>query len=132
MRELEELPKDFAPLYQMLENLRPKRISRPYALRNEFVYESKSVSGDSLRKNLLKHVLSLTGRELIIEGSRGAFTADMISGVLKTVGLQLSIDPDARELRAAFESSGQVLRVQIEKPKKSDLKKLSEILQQLI
>jgi hypothetical protein len=132
LRELEELPKDFAPLYQMLENLRPKRISRPYALRNEFVYESKSVSGDSSKKNLLKHVLSLTGRELIIEGSRGAFTADMISGVLKTVGLQLSIDPDARELRAAFESSGQVLRVQIEKPKKSDLKKLSEILQQLI
>jgi len=43
-----------------------------------------------------------------------------------------SIDPDARELRAAFESRGQVIRVQIEQPKKSDHKKLTEILQQLL
>jgi hypothetical protein len=56
----------------------------------------------------------------------------MVSGVLKTVSLQLSIDPDASELRAAFENRGQVLRVQIEHPKKSDHKKLYEILQQLL
>ena len=130
--ELEELPKDFALLYQMLENLRPKRVSRPDGTRNEFVYESKKISGDSSKKNSLKHVLNLGGRELIIEGSRGAFTEDMVSGVLKTVSLQLSIDPDAQELRAAFESRGQILRVQIEQPKKSDHKKLSEILVQLI
>jgi hypothetical protein len=130
--ELEELPKDFVLLYQMLENLRPKRVSRSDGMRNEFVYESKTVSGDSSRKNLLKHVLNLGGRELIIEGSRGAFTEDMITGVLKTVSLQLSIDADAKELRATFESRGHVIRVQIEKPKKSDHKKLSEILVQLI
>jgi hypothetical protein len=132
LRELEELPTDYSALYQMLENLRPKRVSRPDALRGDVVYEFKTMGGDSSKKNLLKHVLSLGGRELIIEGSRGAFTSDMISGVLKTFSLQLSIDPDARELRAAFESAGQVLRVQLEQPKKSDHKKLAEILQQLI
>ena len=77
-------------------------------------------------------MLNLAGRELIIEGSSGAFTAEMVAGVLKTFGLQLSIDPDAIELSAAFESRGQVLRVQIELPKKSDQRKLSEILQLLI
>jgi len=77
-------------------------------------------------------VLNLAGRELIIEGSSGAFTAEMVSGVLKTFGLQLSIDPDAKELSAAFESRGQVLRVQIELPKKSDQRKLSEILDLLL
>jgi len=87
---------------------------------------------NSSKKTLLKHVLNLGGRELIIEGSRGAFTEEMISGVLKTVSMQLSIDPDGKELRAAFESRGQVLRIQIEQPKKSDHKYLSVILVQLI
>lgn len=130
--ELEALPDEYGALYQMLENLRPKRVSRPDATRGDFVYEFKTMGGESAKKTLLKHVLSLGGRELIIEGSRNAFTNDMITGVLKTVSLQLGIDPDARELRAAFESAGQVLRVQIEQPKKSDHKKLAEILQQLI
>ena len=132
VRELDELPDEFPELYQMLENLRPKRVSRPDALRGEFVYEFKSMGNENTKKNLLKHVLSLGGRELIIEGSRGAFTSDMVSGVLKTVSLQLSIDPDASELRAAFESRGQILRVQIEQPKKSDHRKLTEIFLQLI
>lgn len=130
--ELSKLPSEPAELYQMLENLRPKRVSRPDALRGDFVYEFKSLGTENTKKNLLKHVLSLGGRELIIEGSRGAFTSDMVSGVLKTVSLQLSIDPDASELRAAFESRGQILRVQIEQPKKSDHRKLTEIFLQLI
>ena len=132
LRELESLPTEYGPLYQMLENLRPKRVSRPDAIRGEFVYEFKSLGNENTKKNLLKHVLSIGGRELIIEGSRGAFTSDMVSGVLKTVSLQLSIDPDARELRAAFESGGQVLRIQLVQPKKSDHKKLTEILLQLV
>ena len=130
--ELSEMPFEPAELYQMLENLRPKRVSRPDALRGDFVYEFKSMGTENTKKNLLKHVLSIGGRELIIEGSRGAFTSDMVSGVLKTFSLQLSIDPDAPELRAAFESRGQILRVQMEQPKKSDHRKLTEIFLQLI
>jgi hypothetical protein len=132
LHELSNLPSNGAELYQMLENLRPKRVSRPDALRGDTVVEFKVFGGDSLKKNLLKHVLSLNGRQLIIEGSRGGFTEDMVSGVLKTVSMQLSIDPDAKELRAAFESRGHVLRVQIEQPKKSDHKKLADILMQLV
>ena len=132
VRELDELPQDFPELYQMLENLRPKRVTRPDAMSGDFVYEFKSLGNENTKKNLLKHVLSLGGRELIIEGSRGAFTSDMVAGVLKTISLQLSIDPDASELRAAFESRGQILRVQIEQPKKSDHRKLTEIFLQLI
>lgn len=132
LRELDQLPDEAPALYQMLENLRPKRVSRPDALRGDFVYEFKSMGNENTKKNLLKHVLSLGGRELIIEGSRGAFTSDMVSGILKTVSLQLSIDPDASELRAAFESRGQILRVHIERPKKSDHRKLTEIFLQLI
>jgi hypothetical protein len=132
VRELDQLPQDSPELYQMLENLRPKRVSRPDAMRGETVFEFKSLGNENTKKNLLKHVLSIGGRELIIEGSRGAFTSDMVSGVLKTFSLQLSIDPDAPELRAAFESRGQILRVQIEQPKKSDHRKLTEIFLQLI
>ena len=132
LSELEDLPTKYEQLYQMLENLRPKRVSRPDALRGDFIYEFKSLGNENTKKNLLKHVLSIGGRELIIEGSRGAFTSDMVSGVLKTFNLQLSIDPDAPELRAAFESRGQILRVQIEQPKKSDHRKITEIFLQLI
>jgi hypothetical protein len=123
LRELENLPSEYRALYQMLENLRPKRTLRSDAL---------LASRDSSKKNLQKHVLNFAGRELIIEGSSGAFTAEMVAGVMKTFGLQLSIDPDAKELSATFESRGQVLRIQIELPKKSDQRKLSEILQLLI
>jgi hypothetical protein len=132
LRDLQELPTNYEPLYRMLENLRPKRITRPDVVTGEFVYELKAMSGDSSKKNLQRHVLNLGGRELVIEGSRGGFTAEMALGLIKTVSLQLTIDPDAAELVAAFESRGQLLRVRIQDPKKSDRGKLSELLMQLV
>ena len=132
LRDLQDLPTNYEPLYQMLENLRPKRITRPDVVTGEFVYELKAMSSDSSKKNLQRHVLNLGGRELVIEGSRGGFTAEMALGLIKTVSLQLTIDPDAPELVAAFESRGQMLRVRIQDPKKSDRGKLSELLMQLV
>jgi hypothetical protein len=132
LRDLQELPTNYEPLYRMLENLRPKRITRPDVVTGEFVYELKAMSSDSSKKNLMRHVLNLGGRELVIEGSRGGFTAEMALGLIKTVSLQLTIDPDAPELVAAFESRGQMLRVRIQDPKKSDRGKLSELLMQLV
>jgi hypothetical protein len=132
LRDLQELPTNYEPLYRMLENLRPKRITRPDVVTGEFVYELKAMSSDSSKKNLMRHVLNLGGRELVIEGSRGGFTAEMALGLIKTVSLQLTIDPDASELVAAFESRGQMLRVRIQDPKKSDRGKLSELLMQLV
>ena len=132
LRDLQELPTNYEPLYRMLENLRPKRITRPDVVTGEFVYELKAMSSDSSKKNLQRHVLNLGGRELVIEGSRGGFTAEMALGLIKTVSLQLTIDPDAAELVAAFESRGQMLRVRIQDPKKSDRGKLSELLMQLV
>ena len=132
LRDLQDLPTNYEPLYQMLENLRPKRITRPDVVTGEFVYELKAMSSDSSKKNLQRHVLNLGGRELVIEGSRGGFTAEMALGLIKTVSLQLTIDPDAAELVAAFESRGQMLRVRIQDPKKSDRGKLSELLMQLV
>ena len=130
--ELEEMPDDMGELYKLLEELRPKRISRPDASIDGVRYEMKMFGNDNSKKSTAKHVLSLDGRELVIEGSRGAFTAEMISGVMKTIGMQLSIDPDARELAAAFESGGQMLRVRIERPKATDQKKIAAVLAQLI
>jgi hypothetical protein len=46
--------------------------------------------------------------------------------------LQLTLEPDAPELVATFESGGQLLRVRIQGPKKSDRSKLSEVLMQLV
>ena len=132
LRDLQDLPTNYAPLYRMLENLRPKRITRPDVVTGEFTYEMKAMSSDSSKKNLMRHVLNLGGRELVIEGSRGGFTAEMALGLIKTVSLQLTIDPDAAELVAAFESRGQMLRVRIQDPKKSDRGKLSELLMQLV
>ena len=132
LRDLQELPTNYEPLYRMLENLRPKRITRPDVVTGEFIYALKAMSPDSSKKNLQRHVLNLGGRELVIEGSRGGFTAEMALGLIKTVSLQLTIDPDAPELVATFESSGQMLRVRIQDPKKSDRGKLSELLMQLV
>jgi hypothetical protein len=132
LHEFANDPKDYELLYERLQALRPRQSGRQNTRRVEWTFQDQTLGAENPKKNLLKHVLSLGGRELIIEGSRGAFTSDMVSGVLKTVSLQLSIDPDASELRAAFESRGQILRVQIEQPKKSDHRKLTEIFLQLI
>jgi hypothetical protein len=130
--ELKEYPKEPGALFNMLDKLRPRRPSRPDIRVNQVDYEIKAMSSDSSKKNLQRHVLNLGGRELVIEGSRGGFTAEMALGLIKTVSLQLTIDPDAPELVAAFESRGQMLRVRIQDPKKSDRGKLSELLMQLV
>jgi hypothetical protein len=130
--ELAEFPKDLTALYSMLENLRPKRPTRSESRSSQINYELNMTGSDSSKKNLMKHVLSLGGRELVIEGSRGGFTAEMALGLIKTVSMQMALDPDAPELIAAFESRGQMLRVRIENPKKTDRNKLSEVLMQLV
>ena len=130
--ELKVYPKEPGELFNLLDKLRPRRPSRPDIRVNQVDYEIKAMSSDSSKKNLQRHVLNLGGRELVIEGSRGGFTAEMALGLIKTVSLQLTIDPDAAELVAAFESRGQILRVRIQDPKKSDRGKLSELLMQLV
>ena len=132
LADLKEYPTKPAELFNMLDQLRPRRPGRSEMRMNQIKYESKGIGVDSSKKNLMRHVLNLGGRELVIEGSRGGFTADMALGLIKTVSLQLSIDSDAPELVAAFENHGQILRVKIQDPKKSDRGKLSELLMQLV
>ena len=132
LAELAQYPKEPGALYNMLSTLRPKRPSRTESRMSLDRPESKTMSRDSSAKNLMRHVLNLGGRELVIEGSRGGFTSEMALGLIKTVTMQLTIEPDAPELVATFESGGQLLRVRIQDPKKSDRSKLSEVLMQLV
>jgi hypothetical protein len=132
LADLAQYPTEPAALYNMLSNLRPKRPSRSDARMSLDRIEMKTSLRDSSNKNLMRHVLNLGGRELVIEGSRGGFTSEMALGLIKTVSLQLTIEPDAPELVATFESGGQLLRVRIQGPKKSDRSKLSELLMQLV
>lgn len=125
-------PKDHLELYERLQSLRPRQIGRPNTRRVEWTFQEQTLGSENPRKNMLRHVLSIDGREFVVEGSRGAFNDDMMVGVLKTVSVQLSVNPDTRQLQAAFESRGQVLRVEIEAPKKTDHKRLKEILFQFI
>jgi hypothetical protein len=125
-------PKDRAELYERLQSLRPRQVGRPNTRRVQWTFQEQTLGAENPKKNLLKHSLTLDDRKLVIEGSRGAFTDDMISGVLKTVSLQYSINPEAKELKAAFESRDQVLRIEIERPKKTDHRRIAEILRQLI
>jgi hypothetical protein len=132
LADLAEYPKEPAALYNMLSTLRPKRPSRTEARMSLENYDGRIPGSGSSSKNLMKHVLNLGGRELVIEGSRGGFTSEMALGLIKTVTMQLTIEPDAPELVATFESGGQLLRVRIQDPKKSDRSKLSEVLMQLV
>jgi hypothetical protein len=134
LRELDDMPANSIDLYERLQSLHPQRVnpaSRYSVLPPDLPFSGNVQAMSRFDPSMSKHVLNLGGRELVIEGSGGAFTNEMILGILKTVSLQLSIDPDASELRVTFESRGQILHVQIEQPKKSDHRKLSEILAQL-
>ena len=132
LKEFANDPKDHATLYERLQALRPRQVGRPNTRRVEWTFQEQTLGAENPKKTLLKHVLSIDGREFVIEGSRGGFTEDMINGVLKTVSIQLMVNPDSKELQAAFESRGQILRIEIERPRKADHKRLAEILQQFI
>lgn len=132
LKEFANDPKDHEALYERLQALRPRQVGRPNTRRVEWTFQEQTLGAENPKKTLLKHVLSIDGREFVIEGSRGGFTEDMINGVLKTVSIQLMVNPDSKELQAAFESRGQILRIEIERPKKADHKRLAEILQQFI
>ena len=132
LKEFANDPKDHEALYERLQALRPRQVGRPNTRRVEWTFQEQTLGAENPKKTLLKHVLSIDGRAFVIEGSRGGFTEDMINGVLKTVSIQLMVNPDSKELQAAFESRGQILRIEIERPKKADHKRLAEILQQFI
>ena len=76
-------------------------------------------------------MLQLDGRNLIIEGSSQAYTAELIDGVMKTVSIQMELNPNARELLATFESKDQLIRITLEKPRKTDQRKIAQVLAQL-
>jgi hypothetical protein len=132
LHEFANDPKDYALLYERLQALRPRQSGRQNTRRVEWTFQDQTLGAENPKKNLLKHVLSIDGREFVIEGSRGGFTDDMVTGVLKTVSIQLMVNPEAKELQAAFENRGHILRIEIERPKKTDHKRLKEILLQLI
>jgi len=132
LHEFANDPKDYTLLYERLQALRPRQSGRQNTRRVEWTFQEQTLGAENPKKNLLKHVLSIDGREFVIEGSRGGFTDDMITGVLKTVSIQLMVNPEAKELQAAFENRGHILRIEIERPKKTDHKRLKEILLQLI
>jgi hypothetical protein len=131
MKALGELPNSNSQLYKKLVELQPQRLSKSAPNSPSFLWELKTDRNENPKKNLHKHVLQLDGRNLIIEGSSQAYTAELIDGVMKTVSIQMELNPNARELLATFESKDQLIRITLEKPRKTDQRKIAQVLAQL-
>ena len=131
MKALGELPKSTLQLYKKLGELQPQRLSKLTHNLGSFSWELKTDRNENPKKNLHKHVLQLDGRNLIIEGSSQAYTAELIDGIMKTVSIQMELNPNARELLATFESKDQLIRITLEKPRKTDQRKIAQVLAQL-
>ena len=131
MKALGELPKSTLQLYKKLGELQPQRLSKLTHNLGSFSWELKTDRNENPKKNLHKHVLQLDGRNLIIEGSSQAYTPELIDGIMKNVSIQMELNPNARELLATFESKDQLIRITLEKPRKTDQRKIAQVLAQL-
>jgi hypothetical protein len=131
MKALGELPKSPLMLYKKLVELQPQRLSKSANNSTGFLWELKNDRSENPKKNLHKHVLQLDGRNLIIEGSSQAYTAELIDGIMKTVSIQMELNPNSKELLATFESKDQLIRITLEKPRKTDQRKIAQVLSQL-
>jgi len=130
LKAFDELPKDNFHLYRKLIELQPQRLTKLSSTTN-FLWEVKTDRTENPKKNLHKHVLNFDGRELVIEASPEAYKPEMIEGIMKTVGIQLDLNPNARELLASFESKNQMIRITLERPRKADQRKIAQVLAQL-
>jgi hypothetical protein len=128
LEDFEMLPDNQYSLYEKLMALKP--VIREFN-RNETSPRFEARTRSNTTRNFQKYVLAIDGRELEIEGTPGAFNSEMISNLMKTVSIQLSLNADARELKAAYENNDAVIRLTLESPRKADEKKISEILKKL-
>ena len=128
LEDFEKLPENQYSFYEKLMALKP--VIRDFN-RNETSPRFEAMPRSNATRNYQKYVLSIDGRELEIEGTPGAFNSEMISNLMKTVSIQLSLNAEARELKAAYENNDALIRLTLESPRKSDEKKISEILKKL-
>jgi len=128
LEDFEKLPADQESFYEKLLALKPA--IRDFK-RTETTPKFETRRRPLTSRNFQKYVLAIDGRELEIEGTPGAFNSEMISNLMKTVSIQLSLNADARELKAAYENNDAVIRLTLESPRKADEKKISEILKKL-
>ena len=129
LEDFEKLPENQYSFYEKLMALKP--VIRDFN-RNETSPRFEAMPRSNATRNYQKYVLSIDGRELEIEGTQGAFNSEMISNLMKTVSIQLSLNAEARELKAAYENNDAVIRLTLESPRKADEKKISEILKKLV
>ena len=129
LEDFEKLPENQYSFYEKLMALKP--VIRDFN-RNETSPRFEAMPRSNATRNYQKYVLSIDGRELEIEGTPGAFNSEMISNLMKTVSIQLSLNAEARELKAAYENNDALIRLTLESPRKSDEKKISEILKKLV
>lgn len=126
-----DLPVNAFLLYKKLVELQPQRLTKSTSSTNNFLWEIKTERSESPKKNLHKHVFHLDGRVLVIEASPEAYKPDLIEGIMKTVSIQIDLNPNARELLASFESKDQMIKITLEKPYKSDQRRIAQVLDQL-
>lgn len=129
LQDFEKLPENQYSFYEKLMALKP--VIRDFN-RNETSPRFETRPRSNASRNFQKYVLSIDGRELEIEGTPGAFNSEMIANLMKTVSIQLSLNAEARELKAAYENNDAVIRLILESPRKADEKKISEILKKLL
>ena len=129
LEDFENLPENQYSFYEKLMALKP--VIRDFN-RNATSPRFETRLRSNTTRSFQKYVLAIDGRELEIEGTPGAFNSEMISNLMKTVSIQLSLNAEARELKAAYENNDALIRLTLESPRKSDEKKISEILKKLV
>ncbi len=112
------LQEDFERRSRRISASAQKHIDRP--ARSSSVYQRN-----------IEQSLNINGKKVFIRTSSSELPNQLINQFIKSLFLQFAMDPDQKVLNSSLNVEGKYIEVEIEKPMKSDLKKIQQFVESM-
>lgn len=85
----------------------------------------------SVYQNNIEQFLNINGKKVFIRTNSPELPTKLINQFLKSLRLQFDIDPEQKMLKSTLNIEGTYIEIEIEKPVKSDLKKIQQFVESM-
>jgi hypothetical protein len=91
----------------------------------------RPVRSSSIYQQNIEQSLNINGKKVFIRTSSSELPNQLINQFIKSLYLQFALDPDQKVLNSNLNVEGKYIEVEIEKPMKSDLKKIQQFVESM-
>jgi hypothetical protein len=91
----------------------------------------KPTRNTSIYQNNIEQSLNINGKKVFIRTSSAELPDQLINQFIKSLKLQFEMDPDQKILNSSLNVDGKYIEVEIEKPVKSDIKKIQQFVESM-